>query len=370
MANWKKIIVSGSNISQLNNDSEYLKSTGTINSASIAERATTLSIDATASFAVVAATSRLSDSASVAYRATTLSEEATASYALYAVTASHALNVPSTSSHALSAVSASIADEISQLATSSFAILSSNSRTSDSSSVAVRATTLSVDATASFADVAGLARGVEANSITLGTDTTGNYIAALGVGTGVSIASNGGEGSTPTITVDYGSSPNNAVEGNTTLTLQGTTNEISISGGNITLGSGGTATIGLPSNVKISNNLIVSGDLTVNGTTTSINTQNIFIEDKLILLNSGSINPDGGGIVIDGGNGIGHAFIFNSDSSRFGFTASLDSTSNSIIPDAFSAAVIDEISGHSDIAEYQKSGNIKVSSNGDIFIFS
>jgi len=140
MAEWKKIVVSGSDISQLNNDANYLVVTDTIDSASVAARATTLSADATASFADRATSASIADS---------LSQLATASYA---VTASHALNVPDTASHALTAVTASIADELSGLATASFALVAGAARNADSASVAARATELSADATASFAD--------------------------------------------------------------------------------------------------------------------------------------------------------------------------------------------------------------------------
>ena len=81
MAEWKKIVVSGSDISQLVNDSGYLSGSQTIASASVAARATTLSADATASFAYLAADARTADSASVAARATLLSPDATASFA-------------------------------------------------------------------------------------------------------------------------------------------------------------------------------------------------------------------------------------------------------------------------------------------------
>ena len=100
MASWKKVIVSGSNISQLANDANYITSAGTIanaDSASVAARATELSADATASFADLASVARNTDSASVAARATTLSADATASFAdlasdaRTATTASHAL---------------------------------------------------------------------------------------------------------------------------------------------------------------------------------------------------------------------------------------------------------------------------------------
>jgi len=59
MAEWKKIVVSGSDISQLNNDSGYLVAGGTIDSASVADRATLLSPDATASFADSASFARM-----------------------------------------------------------------------------------------------------------------------------------------------------------------------------------------------------------------------------------------------------------------------------------------------------------------------
>jgi len=184
MAEWKKIIVSGSNISQLNNDSGYLINTGTIASASVAARATTLSPEATASIADTAT------SASHTF--------GTASIANFATTASHALNVPDTASHALTAVSSSFATQagtsraadsasvagratlLSNLATASFADLASSARTADSASVAARATTLSAVATASFADLASDARTATSASIaalasTLSATATASY---------------------------------------------------------------------------------------------------------------------------------------------------------------------------------------------------
>jgi hypothetical protein len=116
-------------------------------------------------------------------------------------------------------------------------------------------------------------------------------------------------------------------------------------------------------------NLILTGDLTVQGTTTSIETTNLLVEDKFVLLNSGSANPDVGGIIIDEGSGAGHAFIFNNSSGRFGFTGSLAHDATTATPNAFAAAVVDIAAGHADISEYQKNGNIKVDS-GTIYIYS
>ena len=116
-------------------------------------------------------------------------------------------------------------------------------------------------------------------------------------------------------------------------------------------------------------NLTLTGNLTVQGTTTSIETANLLVEDKFILLNSGSANPDVGGIIIDEGSGNGHAFIFNNSSQRFGFTGSLSHDATTATPSAFAAAVVDIDAGHADISEYQKNGNIKVDS-GTIYIYS
>ena len=43
---------------------------------------------------------------------------------------------------------------------------------------------------------------IVANSVALGTDTTGNYVASLVAGTGISLSNNSGEGTTPTITLN------------------------------------------------------------------------------------------------------------------------------------------------------------------------
>ena len=66
-----------------------------------------------------------------------------------------------------------------------------------------------------FSGSAQVNLGDASGTITLGTQTTGNYVATVGAGTGVTFGSNTGEGSTPTIAVDYGGSANQAVQGNT-----------------------------------------------------------------------------------------------------------------------------------------------------------
>lgn len=115
--------------------------------------------------------------------------------------------------------------------------------------------------------------------------------------------------------------------------------------------------------------LTLTGDLTVQGTTTSIQTTNLLVEDKFIVLNSGSANPDEGGILIDEGGAKGHAYVYDSNETRFGFTSSLSHSATSVAPDAFVSAVVDIDAGHTDIPEYQKNGNIKTDS-GTVWIYA
>ena len=190
---------------------------------------------------------------------------------------------------------------------------------------------------------------VQANSVALGTDTTGNYVASLGTGTGVTIASNTGEGSQPTIAVNYGSSANQAVEGDTTLAVLGTSNEIEVSSGaSAALGAGNRSiTVGLPNDVTITNNLTVSnnaviaGDLLVSGTASFTHSDNLDIADKFITLSSGSTSAGDGGIIVaqalsgGGPTQLGEGFGYNATAGtkgRWGVTGSLDNDSGAIVP--------------------------------------
>jgi hypothetical protein len=109
---------------------------------------------------------------------------------------------------------------------------------------------------------------VAANSVTLGTDTTGDYVAGATAGSGITVGGSGGEGSSLTIT-------NTGV-----LSLTGTANEVNVSA------SAGNVTIGLPDDVTIGGNLTVTGDLTVSGSTTYLNTATLQVEDNKVVLNS------------------------------------------------------------------------------------
>ena len=126
-----------------------------------------------------------------------------------------------------------------------------------------------------------------------------------------SIAGDGLSGGAGTaLSVDYGSSANSAVEGNTSLTVQGTTNEIEVSNGGVTLGSGGTVTVGLPDevtiatasisqNLSVGGNATITGNLSVLGTTTTVDSTTVTIGDNILELNIGGAQATAGLQVTD-----------------------------------------------------------------------
>src|SRR6056300_1246048 len=100
------------------------------------------------------------------------------------------------------------------------------------------------------------------------------------------------------ITLRDSTSTTDAVSLGETLTISGTTNEI-----DVTVGSN-TVTVGLPNDVTIGNDLIVTNNLTVNGTTTTINSTTLTVDDKNIEMGSVATPDDttanGGGITLKG----------------------------------------------------------------------
>jgi hypothetical protein len=95
---------------------------------------------------------------------------------------------------------------------------------------------------------------VQPDSVALGTDTTGDYTEGVSGGTGVTVTGGSGEGNTPSIAIGQDVSTTSNVTFNSVATTA---------------------------------DLTVGGNLTVNGTTTTLNTANLYVEDNIINLNSG-----------------------------------------------------------------------------------
>lgn len=152
---------------------------------------------------------------------------------------------------------------------------------------------------------------VQANSVALGTDTTGNYVSDVTGGTGVTVTHTPGEGSSPSVAIgqDVATTATVTFAGATAGNIQvGVTddNEIDTSSGNLTIDSaGGTVTV--------DDNLIVSGDLTVSGTTTTVNTETINLADNIITLNSNATGSatENAGIEVERGDDTNVALRWN-----------------------------------------------------------
>jgi hypothetical protein len=122
---------------------------------------------------------------------------------------------------------------------------------------------------------------IQANSVGLGTDTTGDYVAGVtGTANQISVSGSGGETAAVVLSL-----PDDVVVGTSLSVPTVKTATIQHSNGTeaITIDSSG--------NVGVSTNLTVSGDLNILGSTTTINTETLLVKDSLIevgLVDNGS----------------------------------------------------------------------------------
>ena len=168
-----------------------------------------------------------------------------------------------------------------------------------------------------------------------------------------------------------GSSGNDSVSlGNEDLSIIGTGNQLS------TTVTDNQVQIGLTNNVTIPNNLTVTNDLIVQGTQTILNTANLAIEDKFILLNSGSsTNTDESGIIFGGSNGSannGAALIwngdYNSNDGRLAVANSVNANANSAAVSYYVAGVTTGSAALAETAQADHPGNIRIDGS-DIYIY-
>ena len=102
-----------------------------------------------------------------------------------------------------------------------------------------------------------------------------------------------------------------------TVTIQGTTNEVEVASDSGTR----TLTVGLPDDVTIGNDLTVTGSLVVHGTTTTVNSTTITVDDKNIELGSVATptdtTADGGGLTLKGASDYTIKWVNSTDSWTF-----------------------------------------------------
>ena len=124
-------------------------------------------------------------------------------------------------------------------------------------------------------------------------------------------------------------------------------------------------------------NLTLSGDLTVNGATTTIDTTNLTVADKFILLNSGSAtNTDESGIIFGGADGVrgsGTALIWNGDyngnDGRLAIANTVAHDATTATPNYHIAGVFEGNEADAATAQADHKGNIRVDGSDDIWIY-
>lgn len=387
MATWKKIIVSGSNISQLSNDAGYVtqgsfiesnafatasfngtniladSKSGALNFASGSGQGLTISANSstdtlTFGLSAIPNSSLANSSITIAGNSTALGGTVTQAQILAGSGVwSGSAQLPA------GVVSGSSQVSYTGLSNIPAGIVSSSAQVTS----LLPTGTVSGSSQINFSGISGVPAGIISGSgqVILSSPAQGearltiNGVAQTSVDLGLQTSDN------PTFA--------GATAGNITVGITDD-NTINTTTGNLVINSaGGTTTI--------DDNVIVSGDLTVNGNTTYLNVQDLYVEDRFILLASGSATAGDGGIIIDRGSDANSniAFGFDSATARFGFQNGLIDTGNALDlaqingTAAFAGLVFTE-GAHGatkpTTGEFAKEGAIYTANSGDIWIYS
>ncbi len=108
----------------------------------------------------------------------------------------------------------------------------------------------------------------------------------------------------------------NDLSSSAVTSLTGTANEVEVSS------SAGAVTIGLPSNVTIGQDLVVTGNLTVSGNVTTVNTEQLDVEDNIVTLNSGVVGSPtlNAGLEVNRGTSTDVSILWNETTDKWTFT--------------------------------------------------
>ena len=239
--------------------------------------------------------------------------------------------------------------------------------------------TTEVELGATASTIAGLTlTGVEASGSFSGS-FQGDGSAITGIASTLSTAGETGTGEvalkTQTLTIAAGEGINTVASG-TTVTISGEDASASnkgvakFSSNNFTVTAGDVA---LSQDVTIAQDLTVTRNLTVMGTASFQHTTNLDVTDRFIRMASGSSTAGDGGIAIQQvGSSDSEAFGFDSAVTRWGVTGSFDASQNLMVPDAFMATVIEGAASDPEdvILRYKKRGNIFAAADQSIWIYS
>ena len=417
MATWKKVAVSGSNVSQFNNDSGYLTSATTPKAfATASVDGVHLLADTSAGALTFASSSgqglTISGNASNDTITFGLSAVPNASLANSAVTVTAGAGLTNGGSVSLGGsttlnigAGTHITVNADDVAVNTGTLIPAVWAASGSYTGSIF-TQVSGDITISAAGLAAISNGVIVNTdvnASAAIDYTKLNFAGSGFVSASSLSSstqgtavlttNGQQGTTVDLGLETTDSPqfvgltltgDLAVNGGDLTTSAATFNLLSSNATAVNFaGAATTLNMGNASGTTtIAGNAIVQGDFTVNGTTTYINTQDLYVEDKFIVLASGSATAGDGGIMIDrGSDSDGNiAYGYDSMTDRWGFQNGMADTSNILDPTsgagvngAFAAYIFTE-AGHGSTkpvtGEFAVQGAMYTSNAGDIWIYA
>ena len=134
-----------------------------------------------------------------------------------------------------------------------------------------------------------------------------------------------------------------------------------------------TIAVGIVDNPTLSGNVTITGNLNVTGDTIQAQVANLNVEDRFILLNSGSSTGDAG-IIFGGSDGMlneGSGIFWDSPSNVFGFADGIAADATTATHSSKLGNIQESTSSPSAAPEFQGKGSIHVdTSNEEIWIYS
>lgn len=383
MANWKKVIVSGSNAELLTVTASFFKGDGSALTGVVAASANALTAGSGLSAAgtydgSAARTFTVNSGSLLPYFSSSIFSTVSGDVTINSAGVSAIGAAKVTNAMLAGSISnANLANSTITIGTTSTALGASN--TTIAGLVSVTSTTF-----------VGALTG-NASTVTTNANLSGDVTSAGNVTTLASVASagtTGGSTAIPVITINA----KGLTTGITTaavvapaLTLTGGTLASNVLASSLTsvgtlAGLTATGTTALTT-LTVSGDATVTGNLSVAGTASFTNADNLNIKDKFILINSGSsVLADSGWVTQYNAAGSGSAFYLEAASAgtfgRFAVAYDVIGTSTSLTPDEF--VVTARVSASADIptnptwgGSSNGSGNMFINSlTGDVYIYS
>ena len=245
------------------------------------------------------------------------------------------------------------------------------------------ATSASFASTAPYSGLIGTPAGIVSGStLAAGSGQGSTTLTTNGVSSGDVTATGLGTAGTPTFAGLTISTNAVAINNTNGITTNAATFPIANSTAT-TINLGGSATainIGASTGTTtVNNNLSVLGTLYVQGSVTAISSSNLYVADQFILLASGSANNTDGGIVIDRGAyaGLNIAYGFDSATGRWGYQAGVTDTTNTLDPTGISGSFAGYVfteAAHTatkpTTGEFVQAGAIYTNTDGTIWMYA